>query len=263
MQLQPLLPEGGLTMGLSNDEIVKRNRAVWDKRVDNADQWTVPVDSETIRRARQGDWFIILTPIKPVPKEWFPELKGADVLCLASGGGQQGPVLAAAGANVTVFDNSPKQLARDAEVAKRDGLDIRTVQGDMRDLSAFGDASFDLIVHPISNCYVPDVLPVWREAYRVLRKGGVLLSGFNNPGVYLFDDAKLWRDGILEIANKLPCDYVDEESGALEFSHTLTTQIGGQIAAGFVIDGFYEDVNPNCALEDVMPWFIATRARKL
>ena len=92
-------------------------------------------------------------------------------MCLASGGGQQGPILAAAGADVTVFDNSPRQLEQDRYVADRDGLHLQTVEGDMRDLSCFPDESFDLIVHPVSNVFVPDVKPVWREAYRVLKPG--------------------------------------------------------------------------------------------
>ena len=89
-----------------------------------------------------------------------PPLAGADVLCLAAGGGQQGPILAAAGADVTVFDNSPRQLAQDRLVADRDGLAIRTIEGDMADLSAFADASFDLVVHPVSNVFAADVRPV-------------------------------------------------------------------------------------------------------
>ena len=90
----------------------------------------------------------------------------------------QGPILAAAGADVTVFDNSPLMLATDRSVAARDSLQIRTVEGDMADLSQFSDSSFDLIVHPVSNTFVPDVRPVWKEAFRVLRQDGALLSGF-------------------------------------------------------------------------------------
>jgi SAM-dependent methyltransferase len=125
------------------------------------------------------------------------------VLCLASGGGQQGPILAAAGARVTVFDNSPQQLAQDRHVARRDRADLATVEGDMRDLSAFADASFDLIVHPTSNLFVPDVRPVWRECFRVLRPGGVLLAGFCNPILYLFDQ-ELADDGVLQVRHALP-----------------------------------------------------------
>ncbi|MGI9519860.1 MAG: class I SAM-dependent methyltransferase, partial [Pirellulaceae bacterium] len=129
---------------------VDYNRQAWDGLVDSKNRWTVPVSSADIERARNGDWSIVLTPTKSVPRDWFGELSGKDVLCLASGGGQQGPVLAAAGAHVTVFDNSPKQLQQDALVAQRDGLEISTVQGDMRDLSQFPDGSFDLVVHPCS-----------------------------------------------------------------------------------------------------------------
>ncbi len=122
------------------------NRAAWDLAVEEKSPWSIPVGPEVTAAARQGQWQIILTPTIPVPRAWFPEdLHGLDLLCLASGGGQQGPVLAAAGAAVTVFDNSPRQLAQDRYVAGRDGLALRTVEGDMRDLSIFADASFDLI----------------------------------------------------------------------------------------------------------------------
>ena len=93
------------------EDVFVYNRQAWDRQVQRGNRWTVPVSSEQIARARNGDWSIVLTPTKPVPLEWFPPLVGLDVLCLASGGGQQGPILAAAGANVTVFDNSPARLA--------------------------------------------------------------------------------------------------------------------------------------------------------
>ena len=102
--------------------IREHNRIAWDKQVEWGNPWTIPAGPDTIAAARRGQWGILLTPTKPVPKAWFPELEGCDLLCLASGGGQQGPILAAAGAAVTVFDNSPAQLARDRAVAERDGL---------------------------------------------------------------------------------------------------------------------------------------------
>jgi len=151
------------------------NRRAWNRQVEKGNRWTVPVSPEVTAAARRGEWQIFLTPTKPVPRAWFPALPGRDVLCLASGGGQQGPILAAAGARVTVYDNSPRQLDQDRMVAERDGLEIEIVEGDMRDLSAFPAASFDLIVHPVSNTFVPDVRPVWREAHRVLRPGGDLV----------------------------------------------------------------------------------------
>src|SRR3989304_5144378 len=163
------------------------NREKWDKQVEYGNPWTVPVSPEVIAVARRGEWSVLLTEIKPVPRAWFPPLAGLDILCLACGGGQQGPVFAAAGAHVTVLDNSPRQLARDREVAEREGLAITTVEGDMRDLSMFMDESFDLVFHPVSNNFVPDVLPVWREAFRVLRRGGLLMAGFGNPDVYIFE----------------------------------------------------------------------------
>jgi len=208
-----------------------------------------------------------------VPHSWFPELAGLDTLCLASGGGQQGPILAAAGARVTVLDNSPRQLAQDRFVAERDRLTITTVECDMRDLSMFPDQSFGLVVHPVSNLFVPDVRPVWREAFRVLRHGGVLLACFNNPVLYVFDAVKA-EQGVFEVKYSLPYSdvislsdqerqrYLDE-GAPFEFSHTLEDQIGGQIDAGFLISGFYEDHDSDHPLSEIMPLYIATRAAKL
>src|SRR6185312_902263 len=183
---------------------VAYNRAAWDREVENSNEWTQPVGPEVIARARAGDWSVVLIGYQPVPRGWFPaELAGVEVLCLASGGGQQGPVLAAAGADVTVFDNSPRQLGRDEEVAAREGLAIRTVLGDMRDLGAFPDASFDVVFNPVSNVFCPELAPVWRESFRVLRPGGLLLAGFMNPDIYLFDEAALERDELV-VRHPLP-----------------------------------------------------------
>ncbi len=258
-------------MILDHDDILRYNRHAWDRQVERGNPWTVPVGPDVIARARLGDWRIILTPTKPVPADWFPPLAGIDVLCLASGGGQQGAILAAAGAKVTVFDNSPKQLGQDRLVADREGLTIETVQGDMADLSAFPDGRFNLIVHPVSNVFAPDVKPVWRDAYRVLRVGGSLLAGFMNPVHYLFDFAALER-GEFRVAHRIPYSDLESlteeerarlaEEAPLEFGHTLADQIGGQLAAGFVPTGFYEDIDPDTILGQYFPSYLATKALK-
>src|SRR4051812_38408055 len=130
--------------------IIKHNSQAWDNYVDKKDRWTIPVSEQEIEEAKIGNWNIVLTPTKPVPHKWFPELKGLKILGLASGGGQQGPILAAAGADVTIFDNSEKQLLQDKKLSEQFNLNIKTVQGDMRDLSVFPDHSFDLIFNPCS-----------------------------------------------------------------------------------------------------------------
>jgi SAM-dependent methyltransferase len=218
---------------------------------------------------RAGDWSVVLIGHHPVPRDWFPAaLDGVAVLCLASGGGQQGPVLAAAGASVTVLDNSPRQLGRDAEVAARDGLAIRTVLGDMRDLSVFPDASFDVVFHPVSNVFCPDVAPVWRESFRVLRPGGVLLAGFLNPDVFIFDVAALEQDELV-VRYRLPfcsLDLPDAErrqyygDGPVEYSHSLTAQIGGQLGAGFSLTHLVEAPHHADPTARHMPGYFATRA---
>jgi len=251
---------------------VAHNRAAWDREVSGGNEWTRPVEPEVIARARAGDWSVVLIGYQPTPRDWFPaDLSGAAILCLASGGGQQGPVLAAAGADVTVFDNSPAQLARDDEVAAREGLSIRTVLGDMRDLTAFAHASFDVVFNPVSNVFCPDLAPVWQESFRVLRPGGLLLAGFMNPDIFIFDVAALDEREEFVVRYRLPFSTLDlsedERAGAygdgpIEYSHSLTEQIGGQLAAGFILTHLVEAPHHADATARYMPGYIATRARK-
>jgi len=253
-------------------DYVKENSQIWDARAENNDIWSTPVSSETIQLAKNGTFSILLTPTKAVPLDWFPDdIQSKKVLCLASGGGQQGPVMAALGAEVTVFDNSLKQLEKDTFVAQRDGLNIKTVQGDMKDLSVFDDEYFDFIIHPWSNSYVDTVLPVWKECARVLKKNGTLIAGFGNPVEYIFDLGQLEK-GNFVVKHKIPysdLEHLDDEAvaaackeGGYVFGHTLTDQIQGQIAAGFAIIGFYEDIG-GTALDRFIYTSIATRAIKL
>lgn len=251
---------------------VAHNRAAWDREVEGGNEWTQPVGPEVIARARAGDWSIVLIGHEPVPRSWFPdELAGADVLCLASGGGQQGPVLSAAGARVTVLDNSPRQLGRDEEVARREGLDIRTVLGDMRDLGVFADGSFDVVCNPVSNVFCPDLEPVWRESCRVLRPGGVLMAGFLNPDIFIFDASALDERGEFVVRHPLPFSSLDLPAderqrtygtGPIEYSHTLTAQIGGQLAAGFTLTHLVEAPHHADPTARYMPGYFATRATK-
>ena len=257
-------------------DVFNHNRISWDRQARQQCAWSQPVGAAEVAAARNGNWHVRLTPNR-LPVGWLDHVQGLRILCLAAGGGQQAPILAAAGATVTVFDASAVQLQQDRMVAHRDGLTLDTIQGDMRDLSIFADASFDLVFHPISNLYVSDVGLVWRECFRVLRSGGTLLSSFYNPVVFVGDrDARYTEQGLIHPRFRLPYSDLEQLDGEalkdkqqrgdpLVFGHSLTQQIGGQLEAGFMLKGFYEDwqPHPRFVIEHFLPTFLATQALKL
>ena len=256
-------------------DISKHNAMAWDEESVEESPWCTPVGSEVIEAARNGDIQLRLTPNKFVPSDWLEDLKGKEVLCVGSGGGQQAPIVAAAGANVISVDISQEQLNKDLLVANREGLKLLTIKADMSDLSDFKDATFDLIINAASTVFVPDVQKVWNEFYRVLKPGGVLLAGILNPSFFLFDHADATSKGVLEVKHKLP--YSDIESlddkelnrivnddVPIVWSHSLETLIGGQTKAGFAILDFYEDwwSGDDTLLNEYSPTTFVTRAKK-
>lgn len=242
------------------------NARTIDKWIREGWEWGKPISHEVYERAKAGTWDVRLTPNKPVPHAWFGDLRGKKLLGLASGGGQQMPVFAAVGAICTVLDYSPLQIESERMVAAREGYDIRIIRGDMTKPLPFEDGAFDIIFHPVSNCYVEEVRPIWKECFRVLRPGGALLSGTDHYVNYIVDA------GERAIVNALPFNplknpdqmkQLEAEDAGVQFSHTLEEQIGGQLEAGFILRELYEDTNGEGRLHDMnIPTFLAMRAQK-
>ena len=229
-------------------------------------EWGKAISHEEFNAAQNGQWDVLLTPTKYVPHEWFGELKGKEVLGLASGGGQQIPIFSALGAKCTVLDYSGNQCESERMVAKREGYTVNVIQADMTKRLPFEDGAFDLIFHPVSNCYVEDVKPIFKECYRVLKKGGILLCGLNNGFAYIFDETETNMKYRLPFNPlKDPVAYEDsiKNDWGIAFSHTLEEQIGGQLEAGFTLTDLYEDTSKYGVLHDYnVPTFLATRAVK-
>ena len=232
-----------------NKEVTKFNREAWDKVAAEGDRYFRAITPGQIEAARGGEWKIRITPTKPVPRNWLEPLAGKRVLLLGGGGGQQSPILAALGASVVVLDLSPHQLKRDTEIAIRENLMIETTLGDMANLSEFENQSFDMVLNPCSVCYCPNVRDIWKESFRVLRKGGTFIAGLINPLYYIFDAQCLDR-GQYVVRHKIPYsdhdlgDQLEEIVGVerpTEFGHSLNDLIGGQIDVGFQLTGFFED----------------------
>ncbi len=247
-------------------EYQKINSSVIDKWCEDGWEWGRPITHEIYEKALNGEWGVYLTPTKTVPHEWFGSLNGKKLLGLASGGGQQIPIFTVLGADCTVLDYSSKQCESEREVARREGYAVKIIQADMTKPLPFEDESFDIIFHPVSNCYIEKVEPVFKECFRVLKKGGVLIGGYDIGINYIFDENEERVTYSLPY-NPLKDKKLYEESikndWGIQFSHTFEEQVGGQLKAGFRLTDLYEDTNSEGNLfRHNIPSFIAVRAVK-
>lgn len=212
---------------------LSHNRAAWNRLAEQQDRLATP--------ARDSDF---ANPLQSVdgPGWLGPSIQGQSVLCLAAGGGRQGPLYAAAGAAVTVVDLSPAMLELDRAVAAQRGLSLRTIEASMHDLSMLGNETFDLVIHPVSTCYLPDLKPVYAEVARVLRADGLYISQHKQPtslqsdlqtndGTYAIRYSYFRREPLpaLPVANWI------REAGTQEFIHRWEMIIGEMCRSGFVI----------------------------
>ena len=242
------------------------NAKTIDRWIEEGWEWGIPISHEVYEKALAGEWDVLLTPTKFVPHGWFGDLKGKKVLGLASGGGQQMPIFAALGAVCTVLDYSEKQLESERMVARREGYSIEIIRADMTKPLPFANESFDLIFHPVSNCYVEKVKPIFRECARILKHGGILLAGLDNGINYLVNDDET------QIVNTMPFNplkneahrkQLEESDCGMQFSHTIQEQIGGQLEAGLVLTHIYGVTNGTGRLHQMnVESFFATRSIK-
>lgn len=251
---------------MKTNDYTNFNATTIDGWIDQGWQWGIPIDHQTYMDAINGKWDILLTPTKPMPHQWIKDIHGLTILGLAAGGGQQMPILSALGGQCTLMDYSKKQCDSDAMVASREGYRINIIQGDMTKPFPFNDGSFDLVIHPVSNCYVEDIDFVFREVYRVLKPGGVFIGGYDMGINYVFDDAETALVETLPynpLKNPYQYQRAMESDDGIQFSHTVAQQIGGQLKAGFQLTDIYDDTNGTGPLhEHGLPTFIATRMVK-
>jgi SAM-dependent methyltransferase len=213
------------------------NRRAWDERVRRNQAHTRPAGDKDFDNPER-----VINPFG-----WLTDgVRGQRVLCLAAGGAKHGVLFAAAGATVTVVDLSPAMLALDREAAEARGLAIHLVEASMDDLP-LSDAAFDIVLQPVSTCYVPDVAAVHREVARVTAPGGVyivqhkqpvsLQAGAGPDGNHYTLVTPYFHSGPLAPLVK---DAEHRETGTMEFLHRLEDLLGGLCRAGFVIEDVVE-----------------------
>lgn len=229
-----------------------------DRLVESGVNWSACATPQQLQQARNGRLELMFGSDQAIPPEWLGDLNGKKALCLAGAGGLQAPLLACAGAEVTVLDLSERMLDKDREIAARENLAITIEHGNMCDLSRFAEDSFDLVLNPPSLFYVPDVMPVFREVYRVLKKGGSFIMSSSNPIAYVCDyDAE---QGCYKAINRMPYRSTDhaDQGDWVEYGHTMESYIGGQLKCGFVLTDYVEH-----QMEDITELYFITKAVKL
>jgi SAM-dependent methyltransferase len=234
---------------------VHHNRRAWDEMAARGQRFT--------RAAADEDFVNPLATVDQVG--WLGgEIRGMRLLCLAAGGGKHGPLYAAAGAIVTVVDISPAQLELDRAVAAERRIELRTVEASMDDLSMFAAGEFDVIIQPVSTCYVPDIGSVYREVSRITRAGGLYISQHKSP-TSLQADVQLsargyeliepyYRGGPLPPVVGSP----HREEGTLEYLHRWEEIVGLMCRAGFVIEDLIEPLHGKA---DLPPGTFGHRSR--
>ena len=228
-----------------------------DNLVRNSVDWTASATKEELDAARNGR-LVLRFWDREVPREWLKDIRGKRVLCLAGAGGLQAPLFACAGAKVTVIDISGGMLEKDRKIAEREGLQIEIVKGNICDLSMFGDESFDLIFNPPSLMYIPDVSVVFRECFRVLARGGEFILMAPAPINYVCDRVEDGQGGYYKAVHRMPwCSKDFDDSGWIEYGHTMEEYLGGLTQSGFVITGYLE-----CQGEDITELNFLARAVK-
>ncbi len=222
---------------------IEQNRRSWDRLATAGVPLTRPAVDAAFDDPR--GW---LGATRAAGREWIPDrLDGLDVLCLAAGGGKHGPLYAAAGARVTVVDLSPAMLALDRAVARERRIDLEIIEGSMDDLSMLAPSRFDLVVHPVSTCYLPVVAEVFREVARVTKARGIYVSQHKSPAS-LQATLVPGAAGRYELVqpqtipgplHPAPPSRL-REAGTREYVHSLAAILGGICRAGFVIEDVAE-----------------------
>ena len=233
---------------MNRDHILRTNRRVYDELAACRDPLCRPAKDEEIAH-----------PLATVDQAgWLGKsIAGLNLLCLAAGGGRQSSLYAAAGANVTVVDLSRSMLELDRRVAAERGFCLRLIESSMDDLAMLDDQEFDVVIHPVSTCYLPRVAPVFAEVARVTRPGGIYISQHKQPsslqasvdpaadGRYAIEQT-YYRDTPVEPPQPTSSTgHRLRESGAIEFLHRWEELIGGICRAGFMVEDLAEPLHAN------------------
>lgn len=218
------------------------NRRAWDKMVEKGQRFTRPAKTEDL-----GD------PLSTVDAlGWLGgNVQGKRLLCLGAGGGRQSALYASAGADVTVVDISPRMLELDREVAAERGLPVRTVETSMDNLSMFDQQEFEIVIHPVSTCYVPKIGPVYEQVARVTTAGGIYISQHKQPTSLQLSNEP-GDSGRYEVQEPYyrqgePLQSVEgsrlREAGTLEYLHRWEEIIGALCRNGFAIEDLVEPMH--------------------
>lgn len=245
---------------MDSDEHLRTNRRVYDAMADAGDPLCRPAKDDELA-----------DPLSTVDAAgWLGKsISGRHLLCLAAGGGRQSALYAAAGAIVTVVDLSGSMLELDRRVAAERGYSLRLLETSMDDLSMLRNGEFDIVIHPVSTCYLPGLGRVFAEVARVTRAGGIYVSQHKQPtslqattdpssqGGYRLQHRYYRTEPIPPSSTETSVSRRLREPGAMEYLHRWEQLVGGMCRAGFVIEDLSEPLH---AKQDAQPSSFADRA---
>ena len=263
----------------NHEQVVATNKAWWEKMVAEGNGFTQPwldLDANFVQKYANGYLKDAPNPLNQVfPASLLANVGSKDVLCLASGGGQQSAVFGLLGAQVTVVDIAEGQLAGDRLAADHYGYPITTIQGDMSDLSMLPDTAFDLVYQAPSMCYIPDIRKVYAGAARILRHGGLYRADAMNPLAQFIDEASWDGTGYrISVPYAVKAKQRADDKNVIEYRHELSEAFNGLVEHGLTIEhvmesppNLYEDGEPEAGTwlhaERYIPGIFAILARKL
>jgi len=168
---------------------------------------------------------------------------GKKILEIGCGGGQCSIAFAKQGAMCTGVDISKEQLEYAEELAKKNRVSVKFVQGDIQTLKQFKSSDYDIVFSAFALHYIPDLGKCFKEIYRVLGKKGIVILGLSHPFYDVISPKTMKISRSYNKAGKITSTETWPDGSKhkfVEFLHKISEITDGLIDSGFVLEKVME-----------------------